>query len=148
MGGGTWTQNSKCPKLDSWILTYIKAQELRWGILPLAAHSGSTADIIPPKLQVFSFQNNKLKEEVAKSSLDCICIERKKQTREKVHWLTFPTQQVLTFHCALKESALLLPNWYFQGCWLAVCFLIIKYSDSLQPYKCVTITNWLYKPSN
>ena len=147
MGGRTWTQNSKCPKLDSWSLTYIKSQEVRWGILPLAACSGSTVDIIPPKFQVFSFQSNKLKEEVAESSLDRVCIERKKEIREKVQWLTFPTRQVLTFHCALRQAALL-PNWYFQGCWLAMCFLIIIYSDSLQPYKCVTVTNWLYKPSD
>ena len=121
MGGGTWTQNSKCPKLDSWILTYIKVQELRWGILPLAAHSGPTADIIPPKLQVFSFQSNKLKEEVAESSLDCICIERKKQTRGKVHWLTFPTQQVLTFTVLSKSQHSFFPTDTSKGVgWLCV----------------------------
>lgn len=40
--------------------------------------------------------------------------------KEKVQWLIIPTQQVLTFHCAVKEETFLPPKWYFQECLLAV----------------------------
>lgn len=127
MGGGTWNQNFDT--VQSWILTYTKARELRWGILPVPALSGSIAEIIPQSFQVFlestfSFPSNNLKEE-AESYLGSFYRERKKWIK-KVQWLAFPTQQVLTFHCALKEVAFLPPKLYFQGCLLAVCYLKIK----------------------
>lgn len=132
MGGRTWSQNFDI--VQCWILICTKAWELRWEILSLAVLSESIAKIIPKMLHFlwhfcFLFQAISWRKKKLKETLGSFYSERKTEKFSNF----FPTQQVLTFQCALKEETFLPPKWYFQGCLLVVCYLEIKYNNSLQP---------------